>query len=124
MEEEEYGQVIGDRRQLLQSLLNLMSNAILYNRDGGQVTVSWQASGSDRIRIDVTDTGQGIAKKFHAQIFEPFDRLDNVSGTITGTGVGLYMTKRMVENMGGGIDFKSIPDQGSTFSITLPKAPD
>jgi CheY-like chemotaxis protein len=110
--------------------LNLLSNAIKYNRDGGSVSISRAKtvissgdgsanSASHSIRIDITDTGPGISTQDQERLFEPFQRLSAEHTEIEGTGLGLSLSKRMVELMGGTLTITSTLGQGSTFSIEL-----
>lgn len=109
-----------DRRRLLQILNNLISNAIKYNRAGGSVTVSCSNLDRQSLRISVTDTGQGIPPEKRLQLFQPFNRLGAEMGAMTGTGIGLVITKQLVERMGGRIGVESTVGTGSTFWIELP----
>src|SRR2546426_2988587 len=93
--------VLADRQRLQQVLLNLLSNAVKYNRARGAVTVSCEERGSDRLRILVTDTGQGISPGKLERLFIPFDRLGAEGTGIEGTGLGLALSKHLVEVMGG-----------------------
>jgi len=112
--------VRADLSRVRQILLNLLSNAIKYNRESGSVTLSCEMSG-DFVRVAVTDTGLGIAEEQQAKIFQPFQRLGAEATNIEGTGIGLVVSKRLVEAMGGAIDFDSIMGVGSRFWINLPK---
>jgi PAS domain S-box-containing protein len=115
--------VIADRQRLKQVLLNLLSNGIKYNREHGTVTVSIErtAEGS-RIRIDVSDTGRGMPPERLDRLFSPFERL-GIEGTgIQGTGLGLALTKPLVEAMGGTIEVSSELGKGSRFSVELASA--
>ena len=112
--------VRADRTRLKQVLLNLLSNAIKYNRDGGSVRIDVRPQGSDRLRIEVSDTGHGIPADKLAQLFQPFNRLDAENSEIEGTGIGLIITRRLVEMMGGAVDVQSTVGVGSTFWIDLP----
>jgi len=114
--------VNADRRLLAQVLLNLLSNAIKYNRDGGRVDVSFAVSDQGRIRTLITDTGVGIAPDKLAGVFEPFDRLGAEYTEVEGTGLGLALSKRLLEAMGGSIEVRSAPGHGSTFVIELAAA--
>lgn len=105
-----------DPARLHQVVINLLSNAIKYNRPQGRVTLTCYLSG-DKVRISVTDTGLGIAPDAQNRIFTPFDRLGKEGGTIEGTGIGLAICKKLIDAMGGSIDFDSIYGQGSTFWI-------
>ena len=111
--------VLGDRQRLKQVLLNLLSNAVKYNREGGSVELSCAPVADDRLRIKVTDTGLGIPPEALAKLFVPFERVGRQSG-IEGTGLGLPLSKRLAEAMGGTLDLTSTPGQGSTFWIELP----
>jgi nitrogen-specific signal transduction histidine kinase len=113
--------VLGDRQRLKQVLLNLLSNAVKYNRDGGSVELSCAPVADDRLRVKVADTGLGIPPEALARLFVPFERVGRQSG-IEGTGLGLPLSKRLAEAMGGNLDLTSTPDQGSTFWIELPLA--
>ncbi|WP_395699133.1 ATP-binding protein [Aquabacterium sp.] len=113
--------VVADPLRLRQVLINLLSNAVKYNRDGGQVQVSAGAEGA-HWRLRVQDTGVGIAPAYQAQVFEPFNRLGQGHSGIPGTGIGLTITRRLVEAMGGSIGFESTPGVGSRFWFTLPAA--
>ena len=112
--------VRADRTRLKQVLLNLLSNAIKYNRDGGSVQIDIRPAGGDHLRIEVCDTGQGIPADKLTQLFQPFNRLDAENSEIEGTGIGLTITRRLVEMMGGAIDVQSTVGVGSTFWIELP----
>lgn len=111
--------VWADSIRLKQALFNLVSNAIKYNEENGSVTLIVQKAEPDRIKIGVTDTGAGIPEEKQKLVFEPFDRLD-ADGTMTeGTGIGLAITKQLVELMGGSVTLESTLGKGSTFSIEL-----
>jgi signal transduction histidine kinase len=113
--------VLADRQRLKQVLLNLLSNAIKYNRDHGRVTISAERVAA-KLRIDVSDTGQGIASDKLDRLFTPFERLGAEGSDIQGTGLGLALSKSLVEVMGGELSVESEPGEGSTFSIELPIA--
>lgn len=112
--------VRADRTRLKQALLNLLSNAIKYNRDGGSVQIELQQAGIDRLRIRVRDRGPGIPVWRLSELFQPFNRLDAGQTDIEGTGIGLTITRRIVEMMGGQVDVESEIGVGSTFWIELP----
>src|SRR5690606_23896631 len=95
--------VSADHQRLKQVLLNLISNAIKYNRTGGSVTVSCGKVDQNRIRVAVTDTGLGIPAEKQDQLFQPFNRLGIESSQIQGTGIGLTITKSLIETMSGQI---------------------
>ena len=114
--------VTADRQRLQQVLLNLLSNAVKYNRKGGTVTVSSAARPGGRIAIAVADTGTGIPESMLDRLFTPFDRLGAEQSEVQGTGLGLALSRRLVEAMGGQLLVQSRPGVGSTFSVELPAA--
>jgi signal transduction histidine kinase/CheY-like chemotaxis protein len=114
---------LADPKRLRQVLLNLVSNAVKYNRRGGEVRLSWGTDESGRARVIVADTGPGIPAEHVDRLFVPFDRLGVESTGIEGTGLGLALSKALVETMGGTIGFTSVVGQGSTFIVDLPVAP-
>lgn len=114
--------VAADRQRLKQVVLNLVSNGIKYNRQHGSVRVSLQPSDQDRIQIDVADTGPGIAPDRRGRLFSPFERLGAEGSGVQGTGLGLSLSKSLVEAMGGSISVATDPGRGSTFTVTLPKS--
>jgi len=114
--------VQADPNRLKQVLLNLISNAIKYNRDDGSVTIDANLTGDGRARISVTDTGPGIPAESHDEVFLPFSRLSVETSQIEGTGIGLTISRQLVENMAGTLDFDSTPGEGSTFWLELPLA--
>ena len=113
--------VLGDRQRLKQVLLNLLSNAVKYNREGGSVHLDCEPAPGERLRIKVTDTGLGIPPDAIERLFVPFERVADERG-IEGTGLGLPLSKRLAEVMGGTLELASTPQQGSTFWIELPLA--
>ncbi|MEO8487024.1 MAG: ATP-binding protein [Betaproteobacteria bacterium] len=115
--------VEADRTRVKQVLINLLSNAIKYNRPGGSATVDCAPGAADRIRIGVRDSGVGLAPDQLAQLFQPFNRLGKETGAEQGTGIGLVVTKRLVELMGGAIGADSTPGEGSRFWIDLVVTP-
>lgn len=112
--------VMADKRRLRQVLLNLIDNAIKYNHTGGRVDVRLDASDDNRWRISVADTGPGIATEDQQALFKPFSRLAATQDKIEGTGVGLSLSKRLIEQMEGRIGLTSLPGQGSCFWIEMP----
>lgn len=111
--------VKADWTRLKQVLINLLSNAIKYNRRDGTVTVDCAVSTPGRIRIGVKDTGEGLSAEQLTQLFQPFNRLGQQTGTEEGTGIGLVVCKRLVELMGGVIGVESTVGKGSVFWIEL-----
>lgn len=107
-----------------QVMLNLLSNAIKYNRRGGSIDVSCVMDGQAQVRIGVRDTGQGLTPKELASLFQPFNRLGQERGKVVGTGVGLVVTKKLVESMGGTIGAESEVGCGSLFWFNMPVAID
>jgi signal transduction histidine kinase len=113
---------LADPRRLKQVLLNLISNAIKYNRPGGSITVRVETDGEDGVRIDVIDSGVGMSYRQLTRLFQPFERLDAPARGIDGNGLGLAVSKALVEAMHGTIDVASTPGAGSIFSVRLPAA--
>lgn len=111
--------VLGDQQRLKQVLINLLSNAIKYNRPNGSVAISCEAL-QDKIRLSVRDTGPGIAPDLLSRLFTPFDRLDAEMSGIEGTGLGLALSKGLIEAIGGTLGVESQVGWGSTFWIELP----
>ena len=111
-----------DRTRLKQVLINLLSNAVKYNKPAGAVVVEYTLNPPDSLRICIQDSGAGLAADQLAQLFQPFNRLGKEFGTEEGTGIGLVVTKRLVELMGGVIDVESTVGVGSVFWVDLPQA--
>jgi CheY-like chemotaxis protein len=111
--------VEADRTRLKQVIINLLSNAIKYNRTNGTVVVEYGPSGPDRIRISVRDTGAGLPPEMLTQLFQSFNRLGRETTAEEGTGIGLVMSKRLVELMGGTIAVESTVGVGSVFWFEL-----
>jgi PAS domain S-box-containing protein len=114
--------VNADRTRLKQILINLLSNAIKYNREQGTVVVDCREVAPGRIRFSVTDTGAGLSPEKLEQLFQPFNRLGQETGNVTGTGIGLVVTKRLAELMGGAIGVESTVGVGSVFWCELASA--
>ena len=111
--------VQADPKRVKQVLINLLSNAIKYNKVGGRVDVDYIASTPGRIRILVKDTGEGLTPEKLAQLFQPFNRLGKETGVEEGTGIGLMVSKRLVELMKGEIGVASTAGKGSVFWFDL-----
>ncbi|NDP40951.1 MAG: response regulator [Rhodoferax sp.] len=111
--------VTADRTRVKQALLNLLSNAVKYNREHGTVEVKCTASSLERLRISIKDSGAGLTAENIAHLFEPFNRLGQENGAQEGTGIGLVVTKQLVELMGGSIGVESSVGVGSEFWIEL-----
>lgn len=114
--------VQADRQRLKQVLLNLVANAVKYNHPGGQARVACELADHGRVRIVVEDTGPGITPEKLARLFTPFDRLGAEQTDVEGTGLGLALSKRLAEAMGGSIGLASEPGVGTRFWVELPEA--
>jgi signal transduction histidine kinase len=112
------GYAHADTQRLKQVMINLLSNAVKYNREGGEVRVSVETLGSDRMRVSVRDTGGGIEPESLAKLFIPFERLD-AGADVQGTGLGLALSRSLVEAMGGSLTVSSTLGEGSTFTVEL-----
>jgi CheY-like chemotaxis protein len=111
--------VLADRQRLKQVLLNLLSNGVKYNRPGGVVSISWEEAQGSRLRIKVSDTGPGISPQSMERLFNPFDRLGAEATGVQGTGLGLALSRRLMEAMGGSIEADSVVGTGSVFTVEL-----
>ncbi|MCW8987193.1 MAG: transporter substrate-binding domain-containing protein [Gammaproteobacteria bacterium] len=112
--------IITDLTRFKQILLNLITNAIKYNRDGGSVKLTAESSNNNTIRIMIRDTGKGIPANRMHELFEPFNRLGAEYSDIEGTGIGLTFTRRLVELLGGQLGVESKVDEGSVFWVEFP----
>jgi len=113
--------VLADRGKIKQVLLNLLTNAIKYNRDGGHIYVVGEVTGN-RLKVSVRDTGKGIPPESMPRIFEKFYRVPDSEGWSQGTGLGLAIAKRIVESHGGKMLVESTVNVGTTFSFSVPLA--
>ena len=116
--------VTADRERIRQVLVNLTSNAIKYNRDGGAVNILIEPANAQHVQVSISDTGRGIPEKDLPRIFEKFFRVADSEGYATGTGLGLSIVKQIVEAHGSTIDVQSQVDVGTTFSFVLKSAPE
>ena len=115
--------VIADRTRFAQIVMNLGSNAIKYNRPGGAVTLRASIPTPTTLRVAVADNGIGIPIDKQSKLFQPFQRAGQETGPIEGTGIGLVITKRLAELMGGSVGYRSVPGKGSEFWVDLPTHP-
>jgi CheY-like chemotaxis protein/anti-sigma regulatory factor (Ser/Thr protein kinase) len=111
--------VSADRTRLAQIVMNYGSNALKYNRPGGTAAIRVSMLEDGRVRVSVTDTGIGIPADKQDKLFQPFQRAGQETGAIEGTGIGLVITKRLAELMGGHVGFRSAPGVGSEFWVDL-----
>ena len=114
--------VRADRQRLKQVIVNLIDNAIKYNRRDGQVRLTIAPAGDGRVRLTVTDTGRGISDHDVERLFRPFERLAADDLAVSGTGLGLVLTQHLVQAMGGAIGVTSTAGQGTCFWVELPTA--
>jgi len=112
--------LLADRQRLRQVLLNLLSNAVKYNKTGGSIVIDCEEVPGPQIRISIRDTGPGIPEELQERIFLPFDRLGADDSEIQGTGLGLPLSRGLIETMGGTLTVLSSDAEGSTFSFSLP----
>ena len=111
--------VYADRTRVKQILINLLSNALKYNSAQGSIEVKCEFSPSERLRISIKDSGAGLPPEKLEQLFQPFNRLGQETGVEEGTGIGLVVTKQLVELMGGAIGVESTVGVGSEFWVEL-----
>jgi signal transduction histidine kinase/ActR/RegA family two-component response regulator len=116
--------VVADAQRLKQVVLNLLTNAVKYNREGGHIDICARRLDGDRLRLTVKDTGPGISPELVPRLFQPFDRLGAERTTIQGTGLGLALSKHLVDLMSGTIGVDTEPGAGSSFWLELARATD
>ena len=114
--------VLADRQRLHQVLINVVSNAIKYNRPQGSVCITVLAADARVVRIAIEDTGCGLSAQQLGRLFQPFERLGHESSSIQGTGLGLVIARRLVEEMGGTLTLSSVHGAGTLAQIDLPRA--
>jgi CheY-like chemotaxis protein len=114
-----HGYVFADSRRLKQVMINLVVNAIKYNRRGGTVHIAIGPGADGLVRIEVNDTGHGITPEAVEKLFVPFERLDAAESGIDGIGLGLALSRNLVEAMHGELGVRSVPGAGSTFWLEL-----
>jgi CheY-like chemotaxis protein/two-component sensor histidine kinase len=114
--------VVADRKRLKQVLSNLLSNGVKYNRHQGFVTVAVEQAGPGQVALVVSDTGRGLTSQQLERLFQPFTRFEAEGDLIQGTGIGLMISRRLVELMRGKLTVESTPGQGSTFRVMLEEA--
>jgi len=112
--------VLADQTRIKQVILNLLSNACKYNKEDGEVIIHYSNTKNNRLKLTIQDTGQGISAENQLELFKPFNRLGLENSNIQGTGIGLTITKQLIELMNGTLGLESIIDQGSQFWIELP----
>ena len=116
--------VLGDATRVKQIFTNLLSNAVKYNADGGRIHIASRVPAIDRVEIAVTDTGLGMTEAQLAELFQPFNRLGRERSTQEGTGIGLVISRRLAELMGGTLRARSTAGRGTSFVLNLPCASD
>ncbi len=114
--------LLGDETRVKQVLTNLLSNAVKYNVDGGQVELRVRSGAAGQVVVEVQDTGPGLTPEQLGRLFQPFDRLGREGSGIEGTGIGLVISRRLAECMGGALEARSQPGVGSVFEFRLPAA--
>jgi len=116
--------LVGDATRVKQILTNLLTNGVKYNRDGGRIHLASRILDAGSVEITVTDTGLGMTPRQMAELFQPFNRLGRERTTPQGTGIGLVISQRLAELMGGSLRARSVAGEGSSFVLVLPRALD
>jgi len=116
------GVLMGDATRVKQILVNLLSNAVKYNTDSGRIHVATRLAGAQTVELAVTDTGLGMTPEQLAELFQPFNRLGREESAHEGTGIGLVISQRLAELMGGTLQARSTAGEGSSFILALPRA--
>lgn len=116
--------VLGDEARIRQIIINLLSNAVKYNSESGKITIDCARKKDNKIHVSITDTGRGISEEGQKILFLPFTRLEEKNYNIQGIGIGLTITKYLIELMDGSVGVISKVGEGSTFWIELPKYQD
>lgn len=112
----------GDSQRFKQIMLNILSNAVKYNRKGGRILIRTSQDDSNHIWVEVEDTGIGIAKDDLKLVYEPFNRFGPLQGEVEGVGIGMLITKQLIEIMGGEITISSELNKGTTIVFSLPQS--
>ena len=115
--------MVGDETRIKQILTNLLSNAVKYNVEGGHIGVQARASDAHMVEISVSDTGLGMTRAQMDELFQPYNRLGRERSGVEGSGIGLVISRRLAELMGGSLRAHSVAGEGSTFILSLPRAP-
>ena len=115
--------VLGDETRIKQILTNLLSNAVKYNVDGGSIVVRARAAEAQAVEVIVSDTGLGMTRTQMDELFQPYNRLGRERSGVEGSGIGLVISRRLAELMGGSLRAQSVAGEGSNFILTLPRAP-
>ena len=116
--------IVGDATRVKQILTNLLSNAVKYNNDGGSIQIASRQVDANTVEIAVTDTGLGLTPTQMGELFQPFNRLGRERSTQQGTGIGLVISQRLAQLMGGSLRADSAAGHGSSFILTLPCSPE